>query len=402
MIKFFRNIRKNIIAENKSVIWNTNYFKYAIGEIILVMIGILLALQVNEWNNERNRKKSEQVVIEQLITDLSKSQYELEDIINSNLRQARAYAQVLRAFWKTELPDNIEDKIRGRAGSTVYSPVMGTVNSLINSGRLDIISTKELKNDIVSYAEGVGYTLKDINRYEESYFRTGAALLVESIPGSFRSKEAMNKRGTSSRWRRDFNNNLNTSPEFIEKVPFKTDLQQLFEDKNFFKANQKLHLYHRNISVRYNVLLGHTNELLVKLFLASDKYRALGNKLSEGSYYLVFDTEDLDILKRADALLSDMSKWNKNDINDCDNDRAMGKYSLECALKTATQDVVGEWENDPYRPAIRLIIQKLLDDENRRYVNGVLTDWNNHSDTTFEDLKNLLKECIDQVKKQLQ
>ncbi|MBT8113510.1 MAG: hypothetical protein KJO47_07505, partial [Gammaproteobacteria bacterium] len=113
------------------------------------MIGILLALQVNEWNNERNRKKSEQVVIEQLITDLSKSQYELEEERESHRRYAREYARVLRAFWKTELPDNIDDHIQPRAGSAVYSPVMGTANSLINSGRLDILSSKELKNDIV-------------------------------------------------------------------------------------------------------------------------------------------------------------------------------------------------------------------------------------------------------------
>ena len=49
MIKFFRKIRQNLLMENKT----GKYFKYAIGEIILVMIGILLALQVNNWNETR-------------------------------------------------------------------------------------------------------------------------------------------------------------------------------------------------------------------------------------------------------------------------------------------------------------------------------------------------------------
>lgn len=49
MIKLFRNIRKNLLIEGKT----TKYFKYAIGEIILVMIGILLAVQVNNWNEKR-------------------------------------------------------------------------------------------------------------------------------------------------------------------------------------------------------------------------------------------------------------------------------------------------------------------------------------------------------------
>ena len=51
MIKFFRKIRQNLIIENKT----SKYFKYAIGEIILVVIGILIALQINNWNENRNK-----------------------------------------------------------------------------------------------------------------------------------------------------------------------------------------------------------------------------------------------------------------------------------------------------------------------------------------------------------
>ena len=49
MIKFFRHIRKNLLMENK----NSKYFKYEIGEIILVVIGILIALQINTWNENK-------------------------------------------------------------------------------------------------------------------------------------------------------------------------------------------------------------------------------------------------------------------------------------------------------------------------------------------------------------
>ena len=49
MIKFFRKIRQKLITENKF----NRYLLYAIGEIILVVIGILIALQVNNWNNDR-------------------------------------------------------------------------------------------------------------------------------------------------------------------------------------------------------------------------------------------------------------------------------------------------------------------------------------------------------------
>jgi hypothetical protein len=53
MIKLFRNIRKNLLNDGKT----TKYFKYAIGEIILVVIGILIALQINTWNESRKKKK---------------------------------------------------------------------------------------------------------------------------------------------------------------------------------------------------------------------------------------------------------------------------------------------------------------------------------------------------------
>ena len=49
MIKFFRKIRYNLMEQNKT----GNYFKYAIGEIVLVVIGILIALQINNWNENR-------------------------------------------------------------------------------------------------------------------------------------------------------------------------------------------------------------------------------------------------------------------------------------------------------------------------------------------------------------
>lgn len=53
MIKLFRNIRKNLLSEGKT----TKYFKYAIGEIILVVIGILIALSLNNWNTDNANKK---------------------------------------------------------------------------------------------------------------------------------------------------------------------------------------------------------------------------------------------------------------------------------------------------------------------------------------------------------
>jgi hypothetical protein len=75
MIKFFRHIRQNLIMGNKTgkpALPAGRYFKYAIGEIILVVIGILIALQINNWNELRKIKVSEQDILTNLKSELIK------------------------------------------------------------------------------------------------------------------------------------------------------------------------------------------------------------------------------------------------------------------------------------------------------------------------------------------
>ncbi len=62
MIKFFRKIRRNLLSDGKT----GKYLKYAIGEIILVVIGILIALQINNWNNTIKQGKLERKYLTEL------------------------------------------------------------------------------------------------------------------------------------------------------------------------------------------------------------------------------------------------------------------------------------------------------------------------------------------------
>ena len=66
MIKFFRKIRQNLLMENKT----SKYFKYAIGEIVLVVFGILIALQLSNWNELQNRCHKEIVNLKALKSEL--------------------------------------------------------------------------------------------------------------------------------------------------------------------------------------------------------------------------------------------------------------------------------------------------------------------------------------------
>lgn len=66
MIKFFRHIRKKLLGENRF----TKYLVYAIGEIVLVVIGIMIALQVNNWNNRRAQDEKTVAILNQIIDEL--------------------------------------------------------------------------------------------------------------------------------------------------------------------------------------------------------------------------------------------------------------------------------------------------------------------------------------------
>jgi len=65
MIKFFRKSRYELMNQNKT----TKYFKYAIGEIVLVVIGILIALQINNWNENRKDSIQEHKYLERLVKE---------------------------------------------------------------------------------------------------------------------------------------------------------------------------------------------------------------------------------------------------------------------------------------------------------------------------------------------
>ena len=73
MIKFFRKIRQNLLMENKT----GKYFKYAIGEIILVVIGILIALSINNWNTQKNNEQKEKDALTEIFQGLESNNRQL-------------------------------------------------------------------------------------------------------------------------------------------------------------------------------------------------------------------------------------------------------------------------------------------------------------------------------------
>ena len=106
MIKFFRHIRKSLLMENKT----SKYFKYAIGEIVLVVIGILIALQINNWNEQNKEQKIVESYLKNLVVDLNEDIKMTENLVVS-IKYKVFYIDKLATFFRdkeiTEL-DNLE------------------------------------------------------------------------------------------------------------------------------------------------------------------------------------------------------------------------------------------------------------------------------------------------------
>ena len=146
MIRFFRNIRLKLATENKIAA----YLRYAIGEILLVVIGILIALHVNNWNEQRKDRMTEI----QLLTDIRKSlDMDIENQINPNLAQAikdsSNVAEIIQAIQnKGPFNDSLAVKYRSLMFSKSFSWEVSAYKELEADG-IKLIENQELKNSVL-------------------------------------------------------------------------------------------------------------------------------------------------------------------------------------------------------------------------------------------------------------
>jgi hypothetical protein len=122
-----------------------------------------------------------------------------------------------------------------------------------------------LKNTIISYIEKVDNLLDDIRRYEETYYRSGINLAYEAVPITFRSLDYYENRRVSSRRQTSLDLGISGTPEKVDKIPFKVEVEDFLSDDRVFRAYRFLNLSHSNVYRRYNNILQLTNELLEQL-----------------------------------------------------------------------------------------------------------------------------------------
>jgi hypothetical protein len=141
MIKFFRKIRFELMEKNKT----GKYFKYAIGEIVLVVIGILIALQINDWSSFRNDRKLEQNLLHSLKAEFERNLIELDRDHKLNLSSKNA-ALILMQDDRLYFPPSKTDSLIGVVlNYATFDARTGTYDETIASGNLKLIQDDKLK-----------------------------------------------------------------------------------------------------------------------------------------------------------------------------------------------------------------------------------------------------------------
>ena len=150
MFRFFSKIRYELAAENRVA----KYLRYAVGEILLVVLGILIALQVNNWNLERKDLKEGKLIKQNIHEEFIKNQDLLKESRKSN-EEALSSGKLLVSLVGAEKSELDRYKLDSLFNSSLmadsYFPTSHSLQDIMQSGRMNLLNNLELKNTILSW-----------------------------------------------------------------------------------------------------------------------------------------------------------------------------------------------------------------------------------------------------------
>ncbi len=158
MIKFFRKIRQKLLSENlpdRQAGKFSKYLLYAVGEIALIITGILIALQISNWNETNKIRSSEQQYLLALKTEFNFNKVELEKIMNRNATNAENAIKVINIMGPDSLQITEEELslylTRSLSYEVQFDPNQGVLDEIISSGKLGLFRNDELKFALSSW-----------------------------------------------------------------------------------------------------------------------------------------------------------------------------------------------------------------------------------------------------------
>ena len=182
MIAFFRRIRHQLLNQNRL----GKYLLYAIGEIVLVVIGILIALQINNANEARKARIVENDYLERLLVDLKENEALWEDRIDREEMRREAAIAILNYSLSKE-QDSVQKVLPyfnsvGNWSSLQINEV--TFNEMVSSGTLNIISNDSIKLKILALDRLNKAITRRAQGMEENLLHRLGEVIFDQIDGS--------------------------------------------------------------------------------------------------------------------------------------------------------------------------------------------------------------------------
>ncbi|GAA4241996.1 DUF6090 family protein [Winogradskyella damuponensis] len=186
MITIFRKIRQNLVSDNKF----SKYLIYAIGEIILVVVGILIALQINNTSNFNEQRKLEQEYLTSLQSEFKTNLTKINTAIQENEHRVQTLEKLLTLFDKKVLDTVSEQTVSHLLapifGSHInYAPSTGVLSDIISSGKLSLILNKDLRQHLASFESSLDILSTQLNdadftdkKLQSLFFKSGSARTI--------------------------------------------------------------------------------------------------------------------------------------------------------------------------------------------------------------------------------
>jgi hypothetical protein len=151
MLPFFRKIRYSFAKDNQFF----KYSRYAIGEIVLVVIGILIALYINSWNQKRIERNKEVVYLTEIRKNLVQDTLRINDVLSFNEAKRQAIIETYQIFEKaTEKGFNLTDfamKMNPLSQYRLFYPMQTAFNNLLDVEGIDLVSNLQLRTKLSDY-----------------------------------------------------------------------------------------------------------------------------------------------------------------------------------------------------------------------------------------------------------
>jgi len=200
MIKFFRNIRQKLLSENRF----SKYLVYAIGEIVLVVIGILIALGINNWNQERIGDKKELDLLKSLNEDLALNISmikKLGDQYALNERECREGMNILQNASSVQMILEAYSLIGTRW--EVFSVNRNTYDEMLNTGTFYTLKNKKLQDAIRTHFIEANTYVKDfqeMNSNGQDIAHNNEELYIIELLEDRMNDENFNIKGLDTTW----------------------------------------------------------------------------------------------------------------------------------------------------------------------------------------------------------